>query len=221
MGAIVNRPALQVPVEDDDYSRIEAGGIVMTVKTVARILSALLILSGLLAGCAPAPEPSPSPTLTPAPTPMPTPTPDPEPQVGVVLPTEDEPRWRKNADEFRKVIGEAGYTCEILYSQNDSNIEKTNVESLIAKGIEVLIICPHDATAAGMAAETAKAAGVKVINYDRLIMNTDAVDYYVAFDRDSECRIWTNRITEIHSQLSTLNSQLFSPSSSPKTKSST
>jgi putative multiple sugar transport system substrate-binding protein len=53
---------------------------------------------------------------------------------------------------------------------------------LIAKGIKVLIICPQDGTAAAAAAEAAKAAGVKVISYDRLIRDTDAVDYYVTFD---------------------------------------
>ncbi len=57
-----------------------------------------------------------------------------------------------------------------------------NVETLISKGIKVLIICPHDGTAAAAAAEAARAAGVKVISYDRLILDTDAVDYYVTFD---------------------------------------
>jgi len=46
----------------------------------------------------------------------------------------------------------------------------------------VIIITPHDATAAGAAAEEARAAGVKVISYDRLIRDTAAVDYYVTFD---------------------------------------
>ncbi|HQM65839.1 MAG TPA: substrate-binding domain-containing protein, partial [Anaerolineaceae bacterium] len=57
-----------------------------------------------------------------------------------------------------------------------------NVETLISKGIKVLIICPHDSTAAAASAEAARAAGVKVISYDRLITDTDAVDYYVTFD---------------------------------------
>jgi putative multiple sugar transport system substrate-binding protein len=46
----------------------------------------------------------------------------------------------------------------------------------------VIVICPQDATAAAAAAEEARAAGVKVISYDRLIRETDAVDYYVTFD---------------------------------------
>ncbi len=46
----------------------------------------------------------------------------------------------------------------------------------------MLIICPQDGSAAAAAAEVARAAGVKVISYDRLILDTEAVDYYVTFD---------------------------------------
>ena len=46
----------------------------------------------------------------------------------------------------------------------------------------MIIICPQDGTAAAAAADEARAAGVKVISYDRLILDTDAVDYYVTFD---------------------------------------
>ena len=60
--------------------------------------------------------------------------------------------------------------------------EKANVEALLTKGIKVLIICPQDGTAAAAAADEARKAGVKVISYDRLIRDTDAVDYYVTFD---------------------------------------
>lgn len=102
--------------------------------------------------------------------------------VGIVLPTKNEPRWIQDETRFRDAFTQAGYTVEILFSQGDSTKEKANVEALIAKGIKVLIICPQDATAAAAAVEAAKAAGIKVISYDRLVLNTDAVDYYVTFD---------------------------------------
>src|SRR6185503_4791873 len=102
--------------------------------------------------------------------------------VGIVLPTKDEPRWIQDEPRFQDALTKAGYDVEILFSQGDSAKEKANVESLITKGIKVLIICPQDGTAAAAAAEAARAAGVKVISYDRLIRDTDAVDYYVTFD---------------------------------------
>jgi len=103
-------------------------------------------------------------------------------KVGIVLPTKDEPRWLQDEARFREALTAAGYDVEILFSQGDSAKEKANVEDLITKGVKVLIICPQDGTAAAAAAEAARAAGVKVISYDRLIRDTDAVDYYVTFD---------------------------------------
>jgi len=102
--------------------------------------------------------------------------------VGIVLPTKDEPRWIQDETRFKDALEKENYSVEILFSQGDSAKEKQNVETLISKGIKVLIICPHDSTAAAASAEAARAAGVKVISYDRLITDTDAVDYYVTFD---------------------------------------
>ena len=102
--------------------------------------------------------------------------------AGVVLPTKDEPRWIQDETRFNDAFKAAGYKVQILFSQGDSAVEKKNVESLISSGIKVLIICPQDGTAAAAAADEARAAGVKVISYDRLILATDAVDFYVTFD---------------------------------------
>ncbi|MBN2811620.1 sugar-binding protein [Treponema zuelzerae] len=101
--------------------------------------------------------------------------------VGIVLPTKDEPRWVQDEARFLEALkGQAN--VELLFSQGDSGKEKQNVETLLTKGIKVLIICPQDGTAAAAAAEAAKKEGVTVISYDRLITDTTAVDYYVTFD---------------------------------------
>ncbi|WP_151734604.1 sugar ABC transporter substrate-binding protein ['Paenibacillus yunnanensis' Narsing Rao et al. 2020] len=102
--------------------------------------------------------------------------------VGIVLPTKDEPRWVQDEQRFTDALKETDYSSEILFSQGSSAKEKENVDALIAKGIKVLIICPQDGDAAAAAVEAAKKADVTVIAYDRLITNTDAVDYYVTFD---------------------------------------
>lgn len=102
--------------------------------------------------------------------------------VGIVLPTKDEPRWVQDEQRFKDALADSDYTTEILFSQGSSAKEKENVETLLNKGIEVLIIAPHDGAAAGSAVEAAKKEGVTVISYDRLITETDAIDYYVTFD---------------------------------------
>jgi D-xylose transport system substrate-binding protein len=53
---------------------------------------------------------------------------------------------------------------------------------MIKSGIKVLVLLPHDATRASRIVDAAKAASVKVISYDRLVLNSD-VDLYITFDR--------------------------------------
>ena len=137
----------------------------MSKKILYNLLAVLMIAATVLSACGPKP--------TEVATKL---------AVGIVLPTKDEPRWIQDETRFKEAFTAAGYDVEILFSQGDSAKEKANVEALIAKGIKVLIICPQDGTAAAAAAEAARAAGVKVISYDRLIRDTEAVDYYVTFD---------------------------------------
>ncbi len=103
-------------------------------------------------------------------------------QVGIVLPTKDEPRWLQDEASFTEALKAAGFTSEVMFSQGSPATEQTNVEALIEKGIKVLVICAHDATAAGATVKKAHDAGITVVCYDRLITGTDAVDYYVTFD---------------------------------------
>jgi len=141
-------------------------------KSLIYVISMLLIASIVLSACA----------QQPAATEVPTEEAGKKLAVGIVLPTKDEPRWIQDETRFKDALTEAGYNVEILFSQGDSAKEKQNVETLISKGVKVLIICPQDSTAAAASAEAARAAGVKVVSYDRLITDTEAVDYYVTFD---------------------------------------
>ena len=103
--------------------------------------------------------------------------------VGIVLPDTGIPIFLQDQTSFRAYLKTLGYSAQILFSQGNSAREKSNVEALIKQGIKVLILCPvGDSTAA---VEEARAAGVKVIAYDRLILNTVAVDYYVSFNNVS------------------------------------
>ncbi len=145
-------------------------------KKLLILLSMLLVFSMVFAACTPQEEEPAEPPAGEEPG---------EPSelaVGIVLPTKDEPRWIQDQTRFEAKLNEAGYDVEILFSQADPSQEKANVESLITKGVEVIILCPHDSAAAAASAEAAREAGVTIISYDRLITDTDAVDYYVTFD---------------------------------------
>ena len=102
--------------------------------------------------------------------------------VGIVLPTRDEPRWLQDQARFEELLGSAGVPVQILFSQGDSAVERSNVDSLLTQGANVIILTPHDGAAAAAAAQAARDGGAKVISYDRLILGTEAVDFYVTFD---------------------------------------
>lgn len=99
-------------------------------------------------------------------------------KIGVVLPTNSESRWPMAYKQFK--AKDSG--LQILYSDNNPATEKTNVETLVNKGCKVIIVCPFDSKAAAAEADYAKSKGATVISYDRMIMNTKSVDYYVTFD---------------------------------------
>ncbi|MDR3091756.1 MAG: sugar-binding protein [Clostridiales bacterium] len=103
-------------------------------------------------------------------------------QVGIILPTKDEPRWIQDQTRFENGLTQAGFTSSVLFSQGSSATERSNVEALVGRGAKVIIICPQDGTAAAGAVDEAKQSGATVIAYDRLITNTENLDYYVGFD---------------------------------------
>jgi putative multiple sugar transport system substrate-binding protein len=159
---------------------------------------ALVVIASVLVACAtPAAQPTTAPaqpTTAPAqPTAeaaQPTAAPAAQLAVGVILPTKDEPRWLQDQARFEAAFKQAGQSAQILFSQGDSAKEKANVEALLSQGVKVIIITPQDATAAAAAAQEARDAGAKVISYDRLIRETDAVDYYVTFDSVAVGEAW-------------------------------
>ncbi len=74
--------------------------------------------------------------------------------------------------------------CQIIYSNanQDANAQLAQAESALTNGAQVMVLDPVDSAAAASIADKAKAAGVPVIAYDRLILNTDAVNFYISFD---------------------------------------
>ncbi len=87
--------------------------------------------------------------------------------------------WVKDKELIEKRAAELG--AEVTTTVADSNDEKQiqQVENMLTKGIDVLIIAPHNGLVAAAAVDKAKAMGVYVISYDRMIQN-DKVDLFVS-----------------------------------------
>jgi D-xylose transport system substrate-binding protein len=77
--------------------------------------------------------------------------------------------------------------CEVIYGNaaQDAAKQQAQAEAALTNGAKVLVLDPVDGTAARAIADNAKAGGARVIAYDRLILGTEAVDFYVAFEAES------------------------------------
>ena len=102
--------------------------------------------------------------------------------VGIAMPTKSLERWNRDGDYLKAQFEAAGYNAQLKYSDNDSNQQNNDIQAMIADGVDVLIIAAIDGETLTQTLADAKSAGIPVIAYDRLIMNTDAVSYYVSFD---------------------------------------
>ena len=152
------------------------------------ILLILIILALLLTACvAPAPEPeapeAPAPVEIEAHDPEPELEPEPESNlIGIALPTEDLRRWKHDGEMMKEHLEALGYEVDLEFAGNDVSIQIAELEDMIARGAKVLIISAIGGEALGNVLDTAKEAGVKVIAYDRFIMDTNAVSYYCTLD---------------------------------------
>ena len=103
-------------------------------------------------------------------------------KIGISLPTQREERWVLDKEGFEKAAAAAGIEIALQIADNDAGRQQTQCENLIAQGVDVLIVAPHDGEAAKNIVEMAHADNIPVISYDRLILNAD-VDLYVTFDQ--------------------------------------
>ncbi|MGA2290384.1 multiple monosaccharide ABC transporter substrate-binding protein [Bradyrhizobium sp.] len=105
-----------------------------------------------------------------------------KPTVGVAMPTKSSARWIADGDNMVKVLKERGYDTDLQYAEDDIPNQLSQIENMVTKGAKVLVIASIDGTTLSDVLSQAKAKGITVIAYDRLIRNTANVDYYATFD---------------------------------------
>ena len=102
--------------------------------------------------------------------------------VGIAMPTNSLERWNRDGQYLKEQFEAAGFQASLKFSDNDITQQNNDIQTMIADGVDVLIIAAIDGDSLTQTLEEAKEKGIPVIAYDRLIMNTDAVAYYVSFD---------------------------------------
>ncbi|QKV20060.1 multiple monosaccharide ABC transporter substrate-binding protein [Oricola thermophila] len=102
--------------------------------------------------------------------------------VGIAMPTKSSARWISDGNSMVEQFQAAGYGTDLQYAEDDIPNQLAQIENMITKGVDVLVIAAIDGTTLSNALENAAAAGIKIIAYDRLIRDSGDVDYYATFD---------------------------------------
>jgi D-xylose transport system substrate-binding protein len=100
-------------------------------------------------------------------------------KIGFSMATVQEERWQRDRDAFQEHCKKMNVECVLTFADKKAEKQLSDVEQLLTQGINVLVVAPHDATQAAQIVEKAKAKGVPVISYDRLI-NSDKIDVYIS-----------------------------------------
>ena len=100
-------------------------------------------------------------------------------RIGFAMDTLKEERWQRDKDAFEARCRELNVDCRITVADNKADKQANDVDNLLTQGIDVLVIAPHDAKQAASMVDKAKAQGIPVISYDRLI-DSDKIDVYIS-----------------------------------------
>ncbi|MEH0578929.1 MULTISPECIES: multiple monosaccharide ABC transporter substrate-binding protein [Streptomyces] len=116
--------------------------------------------------------------------------------IGIAMPTEASERWLTDGKSVVSDLKAEGYQAKLLYGEDDPKTQVSQIEGLIKEGVDALIIAAIDNRSLNGVLQQAAAAKIPVISYDRLILGTPNVDYYVSFDNEQVGRFQARYIID-------------------------
>ncbi len=102
--------------------------------------------------------------------------------IGIAMPTKSSARWISDGESMVKQFEAAGYTTDLQYAEDDIPNQLAQIENMITKEVDALVIAAIDGTTLSNALANAAALDIPVIAYDRLIRDSGDVSYYATFD---------------------------------------
>lgn len=102
--------------------------------------------------------------------------------IGVSLPQKTSENWVLAENLFKTGLKSAGYKGNVQFANNGVSEQQSQISSMITNGAKVIIVGAIDGSQLGTQLKQAKDSGATIIAYDRLLLNTPNVDYYVAYD---------------------------------------
>lgn len=105
-------------------------------------------------------------------------------KVGISMPEDTIERWKNDAEHLTTSLKKNNFDVDVSFSKNDVETQIAQINKFIDNKVDAIIVAALDGTKLSDVLEKAKSDNIEIIAYDRLIMNTDAVDYYVSFDNE-------------------------------------
>jgi putative multiple sugar transport system substrate-binding protein len=102
--------------------------------------------------------------------------------IGVSLPQKTSENWVLAENLFKTDLEAAGFKADVQFANTGVGEQQNQIQSMVTKGAKVIVVGAIDGSQLGTQLKAAKDSGAVVIAYDRLLLNTDAVSYYVAYD---------------------------------------
>lgn len=92
-------------------------------------------------------------------------------------------RWSRDRDYFVAAAEKLGATVSVQSADASAERQNAQIENLIARNVDVIVIVPFNSKTLGNVIAEARKAGIKVVSYDRLILDSD-IDAYISFDNE-------------------------------------
>ncbi len=102
--------------------------------------------------------------------------------VGISMPDKLLERWNRDGMFLKSEFEDRGYEVILYFSDNLIDRQIQGIRKMVEEGADIIVVAAVDGAALVSVLNEAKAANVSIISYDRLLMDTDVVDYYVSFD---------------------------------------
>ncbi|GGR91994.1 sugar ABC transporter substrate-binding protein [Streptomyces humidus] len=109
--------------------------------------------------------------------------------IGIVMPTQASQRWVTEGKTMVDDLKGKGYDAKLVYGEDNPKTQVAQIEKLVQDGVNALIIAAIDNKSLNGVLQQAAEAKIPVISYDRLILGTPNVDYYVSFDNEQVGRL--------------------------------
>ncbi|MEO5316973.1 MULTISPECIES: substrate-binding domain-containing protein [Arthrobacter] len=102
--------------------------------------------------------------------------------IGVALPQKTSENWVLAEKLFNDGLNGAGFKADVQFANGGVSEQQNQISAMVTKGAKVIIVGAIDGAQLGTQLKQAKDSGATIIAYDRLLLNTENVDYYVAYD---------------------------------------